>query len=292
VRLRLNRNGVGLLFLIFSMAYAGFSQSNTAAWLLAFLTLSLALVSLVHTWRNLHGLTIGSEPLEPVFAGELLPARLRLRQMSGRRTLALHLRSPQGGAATRVPEVRPGESPRAEISLPAPLRGHFPAFTVRASSLFPLGFFTASCLVTLPQAHFVYPRPEGDRPLPLDPAVSSGSPSGSHPDGDDFAGVRDWRMGESMRHIDWKAAARSDRLMAKQWHGGEATRLLLSWESLEGVETEARLRQLAQWVVQAARLEAQYELRLPGLPPVGPGRDEAHFHACLRALAGWSPDSV
>lgn len=287
-----NRSGVGLALLLLAMGYAGFSQSNAAAYLLAFLMVSLGLISSLHAWRNLYGLEVVAEPLEPAFAGERLPAQLRLRQKSGKRSVAISVQGPDAKGGALVPEVRPTEFARAEITLPATRRGYFPAFTVRLRSLYPLGYFTAGREASLSQPYYVYPNPEGDRPLPVDPAASSGALSGSSPEGDDFAGVRDWRMGESMRHIDWKAAARSERLMAKQWHGGEASRLLLRWEALGEMETEARLRQLSQWVVMAARLGAQYELHLPGRPPLGPARDEAQFHACLRALAEWEAPSV
>jgi uncharacterized protein (DUF58 family) len=283
---------MGLALLLLAMGYAGFSQSNAAAYLLAFLMVSLALISSLHAWRNLHGLEVVSEPLEPVFAGERLPVHLRLRQASGRRSVAVYVQGADAKGGALVSEVRPGESPRTEITLPATKRGHYPSITLRLRSLYPLGYFTAGSQVILAQAYYVYPNPAGDAPLPNDPVSGSGAHSGSSPEGDDFAGVRDWRMGESMRHIDWKAAARSERLMAKQWHGGESTRLLLTWDALGEMETEACLRQLSQWVVMAARLGAQYELRLPGQPPLGPASDEGHFHACLRALAKWGQTSA
>ena len=285
MRILPNRNSIGLVFVLLAMGYAGASQSNAAAFLLAYLTFSLALVSALHGWRNLRGLSLTVDPPPAVFAGEEFSVHFTLRSGSGHIVRALSVTSRSGGRACRVEAVIPGEPSRGELPLPAPVRGCFPELSLRVSSTFPLGFATARQDFTIAQPWCVYPKPAGDLPLPVDPRLAPASPAGAQPEGDDFAGVRDWRAGESMRHIDWKAAARSDRLMVKQWSGGMAGRFLFDWDALPGLETEARLSQLARWVVLAARMEAAWELRLPGHLPIPLGRGEHHFHASLRALA-------
>ncbi len=53
---------------------------------------------------------------------------------------------------------------------------------------------------------------------------------------------------------------------------------------LPHLDTEARLSQLAAWVVEAERSGLPYGLRLPGME-IPPACGAAHRHACLKALA-------
>jgi uncharacterized protein (DUF58 family) len=59
---------------------------------------------------------------------------------------------------------------------------------------------------------------------------------------------------------------------------------VLDWDALPGLDGEARLSQLARWVLLAERGTASYGLRIPG-KEIAPARGEAHSHECLRALA-------
>ena len=94
---------------------------------------------------------------------------------------------------------------------------------------------------------------------------------GTRVEGDDYGGVRAWQPGESQRHIDWKAAARGQPLLTKQWTGEADEILRLDWHALAPLGDEARLSQLAKWIVLAERGTAAYELRLPG-KRLAPGR--------------------
>ena len=102
--------------------------------------------------------------------------------------------------------------------------------------------------------------------------------------GDDFAGTRAYQSGESQRHIDWKAVARGQPLLVKQWAGEADQTLHLDWASLSHLDVEARLSQLTRWVLIAERTGASYGLRLPEIT-IAPARGDVHFHNCLRALA-------
>jgi uncharacterized protein (DUF58 family) len=85
--------------------------------------------------------------------------------------------------------------------------------------------------------------------------------------------------------VAWKAAARSDELLTKQFTGEAAAQLWLDWRLLPAAaDLEQRLSRLAGWVLAAERAGAFYGLRLPGLEKA-PGRGDAHAAACLQALA-------
>ncbi len=149
---------------------------------------------------------------------------------------------------------------------------------------YPLGFFTARQLLTVAQEYYIYPAPRGTAPWPRTLAPTRQPREGTRHEGDDFGGTRMWRQGESQRHIDWKAAARKDVLLTKQWTGEVDEILHFDWAALPSLDSEARLSQLAKWIVAAERSFETYELRLPG-KTIRASRGDKHYHECLRALA-------
>ena len=282
-----NRNTIGLLAVLAGMWYAGITQSNGAAYLLCFVLAAVALVSTVHAWANLKAVTIEADSIPTVFAGEEIPVPLRAASARGREHFGIRVAPLVGGTTAVFPSLSRHGAVAGMLRARAVQRGSFDTLPVRLESRFPLGFFTARRKVQLAAPHCVYPAPAGSRPLPVSLAPARTGRDGTRTEGDDFGGVRAWRTGESQRHIDWKAAARGQPLLIKQWSGDADATVLLDWESLADLTPEARLSQLARWVVQAERGGCQYALRLPGLS-LPSTRGEAHYHACLRCLAEFS----
>jgi len=279
-----NRNTIGLAAVLVAMWYAGASQTNGAAYLLGFVLASVAAVSIVHTWANLRGVTFSADPIAPAFAGDQLIVPLVASADRHRTHFAIAVHAPGGAQPAAFGEIGATGAQRARLAVPARLRGVHDRLDLRATTIFPLGFFTARRAVRLAQPYFIYPAPEGTRPLPRALAPTRQPRDGQRVAGDDYGGVRSWQTGESQRHIDWKAAARGQPLLIKQWTGEADEILHLDWQLLAGLEDEARLSQLARWVVLAESVGASYGLRLPGkiLPP---SRGETHYHDCLRSLA-------
>jgi uncharacterized protein (DUF58 family) len=129
----------------------------------------------------------------------------------------------------------------------------------------------------------VYPRPAGPgRPLPLG---TGGGLNGKQRAGDDdFAGLRSAAPGDPLQRIAWKAYARNDLLLLKEFSSGTAEPCLLDWEHLPELEVEQRIAQLARWCLDADAAGRSLALRLPGESiPLGQGA--SHLAACLEALA-------
>jgi uncharacterized protein (DUF58 family) len=109
-------------------------------------------------------------------------------------------------------------------------------------------------------------------------------------EGDDFAGVRPYILGESQRHIDWKAVARGQELMTKQFSTETRGSLCFDYAAARFPNIEGRLSQLTLWVIEAERVQRAYGLRLPN-SEIAPSLGQAHFHRCLRALALFDEDA-
>lgn len=282
VLVRPNRNTLGLAAVLVAMWYAGASQSNGAAYLLCFVLASVAAVSTIHAWANLRGVRVKADAVAPAFAGEELSVPLAISAEHGGLAMKLDAGTPANAVDVRA--VAPGHVWRVAVRSAAVRRGRFEEVRIRAASLYPLGFFTARLALAVRAPHYIYPAPEGAAPLPRSLAPSRHRREGLRAEGDDFAGTRTWLPGESQRHIDWKAAARGQPLLTKQWAGDSDETLVLDWSALPQLGPEARLRQLARWVVLAERGGASYGLSIPGMQ-LPPSRGDTHYHACLRALA-------
>jgi len=130
----------------------------------------------------------------------------------------------------------------------------------------------------------VYPKPGPARPIVGGVDSQQKRELGTHSEGDDFIGVREYQAGDSPRHVDWKAAARGQGMQTKRFGGDARSIIWLDWDALEGIDTEMRLSQLCRWVIDAEDDGMIYGLRLPG-QEIKPASGEIHRHLCLEALA-------
>jgi uncharacterized protein (DUF58 family) len=158
-------------------------------------------------------------------------------------------------------------------------------FRLTLFTRYPLGLYRAWSHVNLDLHCMVYPRPAFPG-LPLPPAAdSSGAGARSGRGQEDFAGLRQYHVGDSPRHVAWKAAARGQGLLTKQFSGRAETQMWLDWTLLPAhMSVEEKLSHLARWVLDAHVAGLVYGLRLPG-KTVDLAAGEAHREACLEALA-------
>jgi uncharacterized protein (DUF58 family) len=251
---------------------------------LTFLLAGLGLVGMVHTARNLARIAISAGRAEPVFAGESAQFRLYLDARAAFDRPAILVRHIASGAQLVVDVPARGV---AEVALPVPAerRGRLALGRVMLETRFPLGLFRAWSYIEPDARCVVYPRPERSALPPFSGEAAAGARRTQTAGSDDFAGLRGYQRSDSPRHIAWKAAARSDELLTKQFAGEAAAELWLDEQLLvPGLDLEQRLSRLAGWVLAAERAGAHYGLRLAGVE-IPPGRGEAHRAACLQALA-------
>jgi uncharacterized protein (DUF58 family) len=275
-----------LVFVLFAMWYAASSQNNAAAYLLFFTLGSLFVVSIPHALLNLGGLKATTESVKPTFAGDEVSLPVEVSNQSGNARYGVCVDVPDvGGDEQAIDEVPAGRAARVLIRFPARARGEYEVKHLRLMSAFPLGVLRTIKHVGCYQRFLIYPKPEGDPRLPREQRRSAQNrPQPELGEGDDFAGVRAYEPGQSQRQIDWKAVARGHPLMTKQYTAEATGALYLDFAFAPGSDTEARLAQLALWIIEAERARRSYGLRLPSTE-LAPSMGQAHFHRCLRALA-------
>jgi len=268
-----------LILLVGSINYA-----LSLGFALTFLLAGMGIAGMVHTARNLARLAVSVGRAEPLFAGETAQFRLYLEARAPFDRPSILVRHVHSGAQMVVDVPAHGLA-EVVLGVPARRRGWLPLGRVMLETRFPLGAFGAWSYVEPDARCLVYPRPEHSA-LPAPSGESAkGTARSPVPGNDDYAGLRAYQLSDSPRHVAWKAVARSEDMLTKQFLGEAAAELWLDWTRLPAqLGVEQRLSRLAGWVLQAERSGVNYGLRLPGVE-IAPARGDAHRSACLKALA-------
>ncbi len=260
------------------------NYSLALGFVLTFALAGTGFAGMVHTARNLAQLTVTARRAEAVFAGERAQFRLELDNRAPFDRPAILARHVASGTQM-VAHIAARSVAEAALAVPAARRGRLALGRVMLETRFPLGLFRAWSYVEPDTACIVYPKPERSALPPSSPHATAGAIRAQATGNDDFAGLRGYQRSDSPRHVAWKAYARSDRLLTKQFSGEAAAELWLDWSLLPAhLDAETRLSRLTGWVLDAQQGGARYGLRLPGRE-IAPGRGDAHRAACLQALA-------
>lgn len=276
------RHGLLFVLVLVALALAAINYSNALAYLLTFLLASMAVVSLLHTQRNLLTLRVSAAGGDPVFAGEPAAFRVCLHNDSGAR-FALRLES---RPATLAPFNVPAHDIRCVVlSIPTLQRGWLDCPPLTLASVYPLGITRAwTRRLLFPARCLVYPKPADAAPWD----TAAGNEGESHPgvlqDGEDFSGLRAYQPGDALARISWKTLARGQGLHTKEFRAPLAESIWLDWDTFASHDVELRLSLLCRAVLDAEDGALTYGLRLPGVV-LEPDNGAGHRHRCLEALA-------
>ncbi|MCD6733631.1 MAG: DUF58 domain-containing protein [Burkholderiaceae bacterium] len=280
----------GMLFaaVVLTMLVTAINYQLSLGHALTFLVTSIALVAMLHTWRNLATLTLRAGRADPVFAGQIAEFTLIARNPTKLERFALCLNA-AGMAQPEYFDVAPGTEHFVTIALPARRRGWMQVPRLTLATTFPMGIWRAWARWHPALRVLVYPQPETPAaPLPARVAAS-GEGSARGQGSEDIAALRPYAPGDSPRLVAWKAIARtaSENLISKQFDGGDLGELSLEWSALPAsMGSEARLSRLTRWVLDADAAGVRYSLEIPGTR-IAIDHGAAHRTRCLEALATW-----
>ncbi len=276
------RLGMAFSAMLVVMLIAGLNYANSAAMFLTFLLGGFALVSMHQCHRNLLRTSFITASAPPVFAGA--PGVLHI-------TLGNDARFARYGIEVTALDGKPASidipidgHAQGSVALPAAKRGVLRIGRLHVSTSYPYNLFRAWTWVHLPLEVLVYPRAHGSTPMPLESGRKTGTRAMALAGADEWRSLRPFRDGDSPRQVAWKAYARGAPLLVKEYSALGAELRLFDFGQLAHLEIEARLEQLARWVVDAESRGERYALAMPGHffePDSGP----QHRHECLEALA-------
>lgn len=317
--------GAGALFIlaIFLIALAAVNTGNNLLYLFLALQLSAVIVSGIVARLTLRSLFISLQVPENVFVGESVSIKITLtnkkRRLSSfsilvedlaqirarRRTGAVRRLLPRkrvklsNASVTPVlhhaayfPAIPAGKSRSDLISQSFSHRGKYALEGLRISTRFPLGFFRRGERVSVAGEILVYPSireiSSDLHLLPFMPGKMEGRRVGQ---GESLYAIRKYQEGESARLIHWKATAKTDKLLAREFARDEESEFCLVLDSfvysdgprpIEGFEKAVSLA--ASLAAHFVKEGAEFEYLSPEeYVPRRTGTD--HLYRILRSLA-------
>jgi uncharacterized protein (DUF58 family) len=233
--------GVVLIALSMGVGMAAYNSASNILFITLSLLLGCLVLSGVLSWLNFRGLHWWLDVEQPIRAGREHPATLHLRNM--KQLLPTHgLIFEVTSTSAREPRelvLRDRLDPQAETQLVWPVcptrRGIERVELAFVGSLFPFGFLRksiaakSSCDVTVWPASIEYrrfPIAAWRRSQPGEPVARAGQ-------GGDLLALREYRNGDSHRLIHWKASARLQRLVVRQFSADNEENFTL-WLTVPG----------------------------------------------------------
>jgi len=275
--------GLGFVVLIILLLLIAFVYNNNLAYLLAFLLASVFFITILHTFKSLAGLVLTHGSSQAVFAGEAAGFEITVDNPGKIERFNLRAHLDKVFNFTLAAQ----EKKRITLYSKTDKRGWHNISTVTLSSTYPLGLFRAWSPLRFAAKTLVYPKPVGvEHPFPEAEGLQAQTLQNmtAQKGSDDFYGLKQYQAGDSIKHIHWKAYAKGQGLLSKQYAGGNLSELWLNYDQTPGHDVEERLSQLCQWVIDAEKMGLQYGFTIPGLK-FKPGHGQKHYEKCLETLA-------
>lgn len=283
--MRLTRFGAqGLaFFLVMVLGFFAAPYSNLFFLLLAFLT-SLGLVGVVAARRNLRGITLDLAELPPVAAG--LPVEIEAHlDAPGRFGIEAHVELVGGRRLSGRLAFVEGHA-RLVLRGDALPRGLHAVTRAYLETRHPFEVVRVTRAVRAPRELVVYPAPAARAPgrtavEALDALLGTAHAGDVQP-----SGLRDHRDGEGLRGVHWRASARRDRLVVREWEGGLGQGLEVVLDRrCAAAELESALSTISALVVLARESKETLRVHSQGLSATF-GDGQRPWAELLRFLAG------
>ena len=303
------------IVIIIVVGFAAWNTGNNLLFLVFSLLCSTLFVGWIAARTSLRDLTVSARFPDHIFAAEPAPVIVTLRntkRLLPSFSVFVEARGPSS-ETEREPQSRRRYAKRLlayfsyvphhasaeqRVEQLFSKRGHVLIDGFELSTRFPFGFFRRRRRLHARNVDIiVYPKPEviGDQ-LHLLPMFAGRMPSLRRGAGHDLFSMRDYQPQDDLRHIDWKATARSRRLTVREFTSEDERRITIVLDTrLPGNPSEELLQRFEKGVVQTASLLAHFvderaEVRLVLGDEVGPfGSGTEQLYRCLKRLALVTP---
>lgn len=335
VRMRPTLFGVRALvfYAVVMLAYFASPYTNLMFMMFGFLSVLFAL-NFVWTWGNIRGVQGRLDEIPPFAAGQIVESRFEswsTRSKSAHERLDFTLRIGHRKTDLVAKIAHLDGRTQARATLPRLPRGIHEVVAFEAASSYPLGFLRIARRLDGPRRLVVYPEPS-----PAPPGDSARTVVSNREDAASLealalnsasrletAGLRGYRVGDSIRDVHWRASARQPRdLVVREYEShtersievvldarcadpevferalSAVTRLALNAQELDQAlffHTQGHsgnygaghepMRSLLEWLAIASPLSTR-----AAPPPHPAGRDAIELPAALSSLDGLRSD--
>ena len=235
---RVTREGWMYIGGIIIVALAALNTGNNLLFLILASLIAIILMSGVLSSITLSGVGLRLELPEHIFAGQTVRARVELENEKmtlpsfSLRVEAAKKKKAPAPALLETPVYFPYLPKRERVQQNVPItftrRGAYRQDTFRIVTRFPFGFLQKARRVELGAEALVYPSVDPTRDFfEILPALQGALESLSKGGGHDLYALRGYVPTDSVRHVHWKASARSGSLMVREFTREDDCRVLL-----------------------------------------------------------------
>ncbi len=266
---------MAMVLLMMAMGYG-----NNLIYLSVFTLISVAFCSMYVTNENVRRVSVRVVRPNVLFASEdnLIP--VRISNETGYDSFELSLSFSRGQSRTASFGAPARKAAGVPVVWAPPKRGvaRLPRLTLE--SRFPFGLLRSWKNEDATEEVIVSPERRGDPQFPvLDSAGREKGNMGL------FRDHRPFQSTDSPRRVDWRATAKSQDLLVKNFEGSEKVPLHFAWEQTCSLsDFESRLSQLSLWLSRAEELGFSYSFRF-GEFDSGESQGADHLRRCLEVLA-------
>ena len=269
-----------ICFVLFLMS---FIYGNNVTYLLTFIMISQAVISMGITNRNTEKVGKTQMNIRDFYAHETGEAVVQVENPS--RTDLFDIQMTYQKNSTQIEKIEALSSATARIHFQNQERGEHEAKKIKIESTFPYGLLRSWKHQSIETKYYVYPSPQGNPTFPSEGAASDEGEITSIQNQGEFIQHRNYQNSDSFRRIDWRAYARSQKWLVQQKEENADGSLLFNIQMTQHLsDFEKRLQQMSLWIQLAEQKNRPYQVIL------GSWQSEAstgpeHKTTCLRKLA-------
>lgn len=239
---RPTKEGKRFLLATLLIAVAAANTGNNLIYLILAMMLSILVISIIVLKINLRGLVLSFSVRYPVFAnsGTIMKVSLFSRKKMIP-SFSVHVNLPEGIAGQCIiPHIPSASLVSQDVNGILRKRGIYRYGDFSISSSFPFILFTKKVKARVEGEIIVYPEIKD-----IDELIPEITGSGydryvtRHGAGDEFMMIREFRYGDSMRRIQWKASAKTGKLMVKDMGMDEPRLLTVILDNIKPLNKES-----------------------------------------------------
>ena len=277
------RFGIIYSLLLLVIFLAAINYQNSLSFALSFLLTAIGIISLWQTHKNLLNLEIQLLPIKTVFCGEQLELNFIVKHNHSFSHYSVGFQY-QNESPSYL-NIEPNKAGKAQLKLKTTQRGQFQLDGITIFTRFPTGLFHCWGWLRFNHPIIIYAKPINTA---LEPVMAHAQSQGSvqiiTQDGDDFCGLREYKQGESLKHISWKALAQGRGKLSKTFESHAQPTLWIDWDKINAASIEERLSRVTSLVIKAHASNQKFGLKTPFIT-VSQNSGSSHKEQCLTALA-------
>jgi uncharacterized protein (DUF58 family) len=235
---KISREGWIYIGGVLLIALAALNTGNNLLFLILACLIAVILISGILSSITLSGVNVRLDLPEHIFAGQTVRSSVVLENEKitlPSFSLRVEAVKPKSGVASAIletpvffPYVGRHDRVRQSVPMTFPRRGLHRQDAFRVVTRFPFGFLQKARRLNLKTEALVYPPVDAATELvEILPGLQGAMESLARGRGQDLYALRDYTMNDSVRHVHWKASARSGSLMVREFTRDDDARVLL-----------------------------------------------------------------